>query len=142
MRVKAGWISATGQQHQEQAPGRKFDIILNMEVVEHVSDVRTTISSYGAMVKPGGLMFIATINRTMAVGAGDPWHGGKTCCAGAAAPINMKNWFAPKNWRPAFGGIRVIDRSGVFYNVLQDMRPVLGHGCQLPLILARRPPAN
>ncbi len=45
--------------------GEKFDIILNMEVVEHVSDVDFFIARCGAMVKPGGIMFVATINRTL-----------------------------------------------------------------------------
>lgn len=47
------------------AAGEKFDIILNMEVVEHVADVDFFISTCASMVKPGGMMFIATINRTM-----------------------------------------------------------------------------
>lgn len=45
--------------------GEKFDVILNMEVVEHVSDVDLYLRRCAEMVKPGGLMFVATINRTM-----------------------------------------------------------------------------
>jgi len=48
-----------------QAAGETFDIVLNMEVVEHVSDVDLYMKSCAAMVRPGGLMFVATINRTM-----------------------------------------------------------------------------
>ncbi|WP_265517540.1 bifunctional 2-polyprenyl-6-hydroxyphenol methylase/3-demethylubiquinol 3-O-methyltransferase UbiG [Nitratireductor luteus] len=44
--------------------GEKFDVILNMEVVEHVADVDYFIEKCGEMLKPGGLMFVATINRT------------------------------------------------------------------------------
>ena len=44
--------------------GEKFDIILNMEVIEHVADVPLFLKSCSALLKPGGLMFIATINRT------------------------------------------------------------------------------
>lgn len=51
------------------AAGEKFDIILNMEVVEHVSDVDFFLSTCASMVRPGGLMFIATINRTMKAAA-------------------------------------------------------------------------
>jgi 2-polyprenyl-6-hydroxyphenyl methylase/3-demethylubiquinone-9 3-methyltransferase len=46
------------------AAGEKFDIVLNMEVVEHVADVRLYMKSCADLVKPGGLMFVATINRT------------------------------------------------------------------------------
>ena len=38
-------------------------MILNMEVVEHVSDVDLFLTSCAEMVKPGGLMFIATIKQ-------------------------------------------------------------------------------
>ncbi len=45
--------------------GETFDVILNLEVVEHVSDVNLFIEKCGAMVRPGGIMFVATINRTL-----------------------------------------------------------------------------
>lgn len=45
--------------------GEQFDIVLNMEVVEHVSDVDLFMSETAKMVKPQGLMFVATINRTL-----------------------------------------------------------------------------
>jgi 2-polyprenyl-6-hydroxyphenyl methylase / 3-demethylubiquinone-9 3-methyltransferase len=45
--------------------GEKFDVILNMEVVEHVADVELFIEACGRMLKPGGIMFVATINRTL-----------------------------------------------------------------------------
>lgn len=46
------------------ATGAQFDIILNMEVVEHVADVPLFLSSCCRMLKPGGLMIVATLNRT------------------------------------------------------------------------------
>lgn len=45
--------------------GEKFDVILNMEVVEHVADVGFFIGRCAHMLKPGGIMFVATINRTL-----------------------------------------------------------------------------
>ncbi|MCI5075275.1 bifunctional 2-polyprenyl-6-hydroxyphenol methylase/3-demethylubiquinol 3-O-methyltransferase UbiG [Oricola sp.] len=45
--------------------GESFDVVLNMEVVEHVADVDLYMKACAAMVRPGGLMFVATINRTM-----------------------------------------------------------------------------
>lgn len=47
------------------AAGERFDVILNMEVVEHVADVGAYIGACAAMLAPGGLMFVATINRTL-----------------------------------------------------------------------------
>ncbi|MEJ2534150.1 MAG: bifunctional 2-polyprenyl-6-hydroxyphenol methylase/3-demethylubiquinol 3-O-methyltransferase UbiG [Gammaproteobacteria bacterium] len=43
---------------------RVFDIVLNMEVVEHVADLDGFMAACGELVKPGGQMFVATINRT------------------------------------------------------------------------------
>jgi 2-polyprenyl-6-hydroxyphenyl methylase / 3-demethylubiquinone-9 3-methyltransferase len=46
------------------AEGAQFDVVLNMEVVEHVADVPLYMRSCAALVAPGGLLFTATINRT------------------------------------------------------------------------------
>jgi len=43
----------------------KFDVVLNMEVVEHVADVEMFMGACEQMVAHGGLMFVATINRTL-----------------------------------------------------------------------------
>ncbi|MGI9353104.1 MAG: bifunctional 2-polyprenyl-6-hydroxyphenol methylase/3-demethylubiquinol 3-O-methyltransferase UbiG [Rhizobiaceae bacterium] len=105
-----------------EADGEKFDVILNMEVVEHVADVNLFMTSCARMVKPGGLMFIATINRT--------------------AKANMLAIFMAENvlkWLPKgthefeklvkpeeleapihAEGMQIIDRTGVFYNPLTD----------------------
>jgi 2-polyprenyl-6-hydroxyphenyl methylase/3-demethylubiquinone-9 3-methyltransferase len=46
------------------ASGRQFDVVLNMEVVEHVADVPLYLKSCAQLVRPGGVMVLATINRT------------------------------------------------------------------------------
>ena len=45
--------------------GEQFDVVLNMEVVEHVADVGLFIDACSQLVKPNGIMFVATINRTL-----------------------------------------------------------------------------
>ncbi|MBO6557113.1 MAG: bifunctional 2-polyprenyl-6-hydroxyphenol methylase/3-demethylubiquinol 3-O-methyltransferase UbiG [Pseudomonadales bacterium] len=42
-----------------------FDVVLNMEVVEHVADPQRFLKDCARRVRPGGLMFVATINRTV-----------------------------------------------------------------------------
>ena len=44
--------------------GRKFDVILNMEIVEHVEDIDFFLKSCSKLLKKNGIMFIATINKT------------------------------------------------------------------------------
>ena len=41
----------------------RFDIVLAMEVIEHVTDVGAFLSRCAAMVKPGGMMVVSTLNR-------------------------------------------------------------------------------
>lgn len=105
-----------------EAAGEKFDIILNMEVVEHVADVNLFMTSCAKMVKPEGLMFVATINRTM-----------KAKALAIFMAENVLRWL-PKGTheyeklvRPeeieapiAAESMEIIDQTGVFYNVLQD----------------------
>ncbi len=42
-----------------------FDVILNMEVIEHVTDTAAFTRTCAAMLRPRGLMFVATLNRTL-----------------------------------------------------------------------------
>lgn len=45
--------------------GETFDVVLCLEVVEHVPDVRAFLKVVGALVRPGGLLVLSTINRTL-----------------------------------------------------------------------------
>jgi 2-polyprenyl-6-hydroxyphenyl methylase / 3-demethylubiquinone-9 3-methyltransferase len=47
------------------ARGESFDVVLAMEVVEHVADVTAFVRACAAAVKPGGLLVMATLNRTL-----------------------------------------------------------------------------
>ena len=44
---------------------KKFDVILNMEIVEHVDDIDLFLKSSSKLLKRNGLMFIATLNKTL-----------------------------------------------------------------------------
>lgn len=41
-----------------------YDVVLAMEIIEHVADVQSFISTCARLVRPGGLVFFSTINRT------------------------------------------------------------------------------
>ena len=43
----------------------KFDVILNMEIVEHVEDIDFFLKSCAKLLKKGGIMFVATLNKTL-----------------------------------------------------------------------------
>jgi len=44
---------------------KKFDVILNMEIIEHVEDINFFMNSCSKLLKKNGLMFIATLNKTL-----------------------------------------------------------------------------
>lgn len=44
--------------------GAQFDIVLALEIVEHVADVDLFLQSVGRLARPGGLVFLSTLNRT------------------------------------------------------------------------------
>ena len=103
--------------------GEQFDVVLNMEVVEHVSDPDFFMARTASMVKPGGLMFVATINRTR-----------KAQALAIFMAENVLRWLPrgthqyEKLVRPeeieaplAKEGLTVIDRTGVFYNPFTDV---------------------
>ncbi|MCH8808833.1 MAG: bifunctional 2-polyprenyl-6-hydroxyphenol methylase/3-demethylubiquinol 3-O-methyltransferase UbiG [Proteobacteria bacterium] len=46
------------------AAGAGFDVVVNMEVVEHVADAAVFLHASAALVRPGGAMVLATLNRT------------------------------------------------------------------------------
>tara|TARA_B100000035_G_scaffold36483_1_gene27618 strand:- start:204 stop:701 length:498 start_codon:yes stop_codon:yes gene_type:complete len=43
----------------------KFDVILNMEIIEHVEDIDFFLESCSRLLKKNGIMFVATLNKTL-----------------------------------------------------------------------------
>jgi len=102
--------------------GERFDIVLAMEVVEHVADVKLFVKRCAEMVRPGGLMVAATINRTMKSFA--------LAIVGAEyvlrwLPRGTHSWdkfVTPDELEIAMerAGLRTTDERGVIYNPLAD----------------------
>lgn len=47
-----------------EAAGESFDVVLALEVVEHVADVEAFLGTCAALTRPGGAMLVGTLNRT------------------------------------------------------------------------------
>lgn len=47
------------------ATGECFDAVLALEIIEHVADVELFLTSCATLVKPGGMLFVSTLNRTL-----------------------------------------------------------------------------
>jgi 2-polyprenyl-6-hydroxyphenyl methylase / 3-demethylubiquinone-9 3-methyltransferase len=50
---------------QLAAEGAGFDLVCAMEVVEHVADMQSFLATCAALVRPGGALVLATLNRTL-----------------------------------------------------------------------------
>jgi 2-polyprenyl-6-hydroxyphenyl methylase/3-demethylubiquinone-9 3-methyltransferase len=54
----------TGTAEELSQTGAQYDAVMNLEVVEHVADIGSFLAACCRLVRPGGLMAIATLNRT------------------------------------------------------------------------------
>jgi len=129
---------AAAKQHAEQAglaidyrattiealavSDERFEAVLAMEVVEHVADVTLFLKQCAQLVKPGGILIVATINRTLKSFA--------LAIIGAEyvlrwLPRGTHRWdrfVTPNELAAALErcGLTVIDETGVIYNPLAD----------------------
>ena len=104
------------------ASGTRFDAVLNMEVIEHVADRPAFLSASALALAPGGLMVVATLNRTAKAYA--------LAIVGAEyilewLPRGTHNWqkfVKPEELRAelAAAGLTVGETTGVTYNPLSD----------------------
>lgn len=137
--VKVDYRAVTAEALAEA--GESFDIVLNMEVVEHVADVDFFLSTCAGMVRPGGLMFVATINRTM-----------KAMALAILGAEYVLRWLPrgthqyEKLVRPeeieaplATAGMEIFARTGVFFNPLANQWNLSRDMDVNYMMVARRP---
>lgn len=97
--------------------GETFDVVLNMEVVEHVAQLPEFLAACGQLVRPGGLMVVSTINRT--------WAAALMAIVGAEYVMrwlprgthHYRQLVKPAEVQSALGAdFRIVDRTGVRVN--------------------------
>lgn len=104
------------------ARGERFDVVISMEVVEHVPDPGAFTRTCAAAVAPGGLLFMATLNRTAKAWA--------LAIVGAEYVLRWlpkgthdhAKFVTPDELQDAMraGGLSIREVSGVGYNPLRD----------------------
>ena len=123
------------------AAGESFDVVLALEVVEHVTDVAAFVATCATLLKPGGLMVASTINRTMKA-----WL---LAIVGAEYVLrwlprgthSYEKFLTPDEIRALLtrNGLKVTDQTGVVYHPLADewrMSPDMGVNY---MVLAEKP---
>ena len=125
------------------AAGERYDVVLNMEVVEHVDNVPLYMKSCADLVAPGGLMFTATLNRTARSWA--------LAIIGAEYVLrwlprgthDWKKFLTPDEIKAQLqrNGLKVTDETGVTFNPLADEWRMSPDMAVNYMVLAERPGA-
>ena len=124
--------------------GERFDVVLAMEVVEHVADLALFVRRAAEMVHPGGLMIAATINRTL-----------KSFALAIVAAEYVLGWLprgthrwdklvTPNELERALQAarLRAIEGTGVIYNPLADAWQLSDDMDVNYMMVAERPPIS
>ncbi len=102
--------------------GRKFDVVLNMEVIEHVENVDLFMQKSAEVLKDDGLIFVATLNRNV--------KSFLNAIVGAEYVLrwlpkgthDWKKFFKPSEINELFekNNIKLLEAAGVKYNLFRD----------------------
>lgn len=104
------------------AKGEVFDLVLNMEVVEHVDNVPLYMKSCADLVKPGGLLVSSTINRTARALALAKFGAEYILRWVPRGTHDWKKFLTPDELKALLtrNGLKVTDQTGVVYHPLAD----------------------
>jgi len=102
--------------------GEKFDVVLNMEVVEHVDNVPLYMKSCADLVAPGGLIFTATLNRTLRARALAIFAAENVLRWLPRGTHDYEKFLTPDEIRALLtrNGLKIADETGVVYHPLAD----------------------
>jgi 2-polyprenyl-6-hydroxyphenyl methylase / 3-demethylubiquinone-9 3-methyltransferase len=120
MRLNIDYRAATAE--ELAANGASFDAVLLLEVIEHVPDVPAFLGRVAPLVKPGGVMLLSTLNRTLKAYA--------LAIVGAELilrwlPAGTHQWdrfVTPDELKAALSraGLSLTDTTGLVYHPLAD----------------------
>ena len=124
-----------------EAEGVRFDVVCAMEVVEHVRRPAEFVATAAALVKPGGLLFLSTLNRTL-----------KSFALAIVGAEYVLRWVPPgtHQWEKFItprelsrwveeAGLDVTDRTGVIYNPLAREWRIAGDMDVNYMLVAHKP---
>jgi 2-polyprenyl-6-hydroxyphenyl methylase/3-demethylubiquinone-9 3-methyltransferase len=140
--LKIRYLATTAEALAEK--GQIFDIVLNMEVIEHVADVESFLAAATTLLAPGGLSIVATLNRTP-----------KSFLAAIVGAEYLLRWLprGTHDWRRFLRpselaaalratGLEVVDLSGVVYNPVGDSWRLAPRDLEVNYMMAATRPAT
>ena len=145
-RLHAGQMGLTIDYRQSSAEamlaaGERFDIVLNMEVVEHVADRPAFLTAAAGLLAPAGAMVVATLNRTS-----------RSYALAIVGAEYILGWLprGTHDWRKfvkpeeltaeiAAAGLSVYEMTGVAYSPLSDRWRLTGDTSVNYMVMATKP---
>ncbi|MEZ5892859.1 MAG: bifunctional 2-polyprenyl-6-hydroxyphenol methylase/3-demethylubiquinol 3-O-methyltransferase UbiG [Parvularculaceae bacterium] len=111
-----------------EAQESPFDIVLNLEVIEHVADPEMFLDMSARLLKPGGLMVMATLNRTLKALALAKIGAEYVLRWLPAGTHDPRKFIKPEEAKAmlANAGLSVLADAGVSYNPLMDIWRISG----------------
>jgi len=140
--LKVRYLRESAETHAAHSPGA-YDIVTCMEMLEHVPDPTSVLAAMHALVKPGGHVFVSTLNRNLKAFA--------LAIVGAEYVMNLlprgthtyERFIKPSElarWARAVG-LSVEDAAGLEYDVLQHKARRTSNVDVNYMMHLRRPPA-
>ncbi len=115
--LKIAYLNESAENHKKQ-----YDVVLALEIIEHVNDPQTFVKTCADLCKPGGLIIFSTLNRTF-----------KSMLLGKYAAEYILGWLAPgtHDWRKFIkpselatmtrqGDLKPIDTQGLVFDPLNN----------------------
>lgn len=138
--LKIAYRRATAEELADESPGA-YDVATCMELLEHVPDPPSIVRACGRLVKPGGAVFFATLNRTLksfllAIVAAEYILGivkkGTHAHRRFVKPLELGRWAAD-------AGLRQQELTGLYYNPVLNRKKLGGSPAVNYLMLFKKP---
>lgn len=100
----------------------KYDVVFALEIIEHVADVENFVKSCAHLVKPNGIIFISTINRTLKALALAKFAAEYILRWLPAGTHDWKKFLKPSeiNFYASQNSLELQEMKGFSYNILKD----------------------
>ena len=120
--LEIDYRATTAEDLASQTP-QTFDVVLNLEAVEHVADIELFLRSSATLLKPGGIMIVATINRTLKALALAKIGAEYVLRWLPRGTHDPRKFVKPEELRGALeaAGLTIQQTTGVSYNPLMDI---------------------
>jgi len=123
-------VTAEALGDELEATGNKFDVVIALEIIEHVADPEEFVASCAKLMKPEGLLFFSTLNRTirsyaLGIVAAEYILGwlpkGTHDWDKFVKPSELERWISKAGRKVGLDGLQVTDKAGMTLNPVKNL---------------------